>query len=284
MDAKRNERRGMVLILFCTLLWSISGVMIKWIPWPAPAIAGVRSLLAGCVMAAYMRAAKIAFRLDRTSLLNGAIMSAMFLCFTLANKLTTAANAIVIQSSAPVFVLVYNVLFRKKPARALDVITVALTMIGITMFFLDKLSSGQLLGNAVALVSGVLLAATYIVTCGAPQATCMSGIVIAHGITALVGIPFLLSAGVQFTGAAVGGVLLLGIVQLGIPYILYALAVQHCPPLAVSLIGMSEAVFNPIWVVLFTGEAPGAVALCGAALVLCSIAFWAVRSQRRAGI
>ena len=79
---------------------------------------------------------------------------------------------------------------------------------------------------------------------------------------------------------AVGRILLLGVVQLGIPYVLYGIAVQHCPPLAASLIGMLEAIFNPIWVFIATGEAPSPLSLMGAALVLFSIAFWAIWSQR----
>lgn len=275
-----QERKGMLLILLCTLLWSISGLMIKQIPWSGPAIAGGRSLIAGCVMALYIRFSGLKFRMDRPALLSGVLLSAVFLTFTIANKLTTAANAIVIQASSPAFVLLYNVLFRKQRARALDIVTVVLTLIGITIFFLDQLSPGRLLGNLIALSSGVLLAAVYIITCGAPKQSCMNGILLAHGLTAVIGIPFALFGHAPFTMDIAGRLLLLGVVQLGIPYVLYGLAVQYCPPLAVSLIGMMEAIFNPLWVFLGTGERPSALALLGGAMVLLTIAFWAVQTQR----
>lgn len=280
MDRTANERRGMALLFLCTLLWSISGVLIKQVPWNAAVIAGFRSLIAGGVMALYMRVTGIRFRLDQTAIRSGLLLSGMFLCFTLANKLTTAANAIVIQSSAPAFVLVYNAAFRRQRIRRLDLITVLLTLLGISLFFLDQLSPGRLLGNLVALLAGILLAGSYIVTCGAPQQSAMNGILLAHGITALVGIPMAFLFDTPFTAAAVTRILLLGVVQLGIPYVLYGIAVQHCPPLAASLIGMMEAVFNPLWVFLVTGEAPSLLALFGGALVLLSIAHWAVRQQR----
>lgn len=282
MTTKLQERQGMLLLLLCTLMWSISGVLIKQIPWNAAVIAGCRSLLAGGVMALYIHFMRLGFGIDRTAVLSGVLMAAMFLSFTLANKLTTAANAIVIQSCAPVFVLVYNVAFRRQRIRRVDLLTVILTLVGISIFFFDQLTPGRLLGNAVALLAGVLLAAVYITTCGAPQKSCMNGILLAHMITALIGIPLALVFDTPITGGAVGRIVLLGIVQLGIPYVLYGIAVQHCPPLAASLIGMAEAVFNPVWVFLVTGEAPSPLALVGGALVLCSIAFWAVRQQRLA--
>lgn len=275
-----TKTRGMALLLLCTLMWSISGLLIKQIPWNAAVIAGFRSLLAGGVMALYIRVSGLRFHIDAVAIKSSVLLASMFLSFTLANKLTTAANAIVIQSSAPAFVLLYSAVFRKQRVRRLDIITVALTLIGIAVFFFDQMTPGRLWGNFVALFAGVLLAGTYIVTCGAPKVSCMNGILLAHMLTAAVGIPLAFVIDTPATGGAVWRIALLGIVQLGIPYVLYGLAVQDCPPLAVSLIGMTEAIFNPAWVLLFTGEMPGAAALLGGALVLCSITFWIVRSQR----
>lgn len=270
----------MILLLICTLMWSISGVLIKQIPWNAAVIAGFRSLIAGGVMALYIKITGLAFRIDAIAVRSGVLMGAMFLSFTLANKLTTAANAIVIQSSAPVFVLLYQAVVRKQRISRIDWIAVLLTLAGISLFFFDQLSPGLLLGNLIALLAGILLAGTYIVTCGAPKQSCMNGILLAHGLTAVVGILFAFVFPPQLDGSSMLRVLLLGVVQLGIPYVLYGIAVQHCPPLAASLLGITEAVFNPLWVFLATGEAPSAMALVGAALVLCSIAGWVLLKQR----
>jgi len=280
MVEKAKEKQGMLLMAACALLWSISGVLIKSNPWHWALIAGSRSLLAAGVMALFLRVRRIPFRINRVSITSGIIMATMFLSFTLANKLTTAANAIVIQSCAPVFILLYNVVVRKTGARAVDVTAVALTALGILLFFLDQLTPGRLLGNAVALFSGILLAAVYIITCGMDNASCLSGVLIAHLITASVGLPFALGTDAQLSGAAIASIALLGIVQLGIPYILYGLAVQHCPPLALSLIGLLEAVFNPLWVFWFSGESPSPTALLGGALVLLSLAAWTVLGNR----
>lgn len=280
MEEKRLERRGMAMILLCTLMWSISGVLIKSVPWNPLAIAGGRSLIAGTVMALYMRATGVRFVLHRRAVLGALAMSGMFFCFTAANKLTTAANAIVIQSTAPVFILLYNGVFRRQRIRAHDALAVAVTLGGIAIFFFDELSPGHLLGNAVALVSGILLAAVYIVNGDGEQDARMSGILLSHMLTALVGLPLVFVTRAPLTAQALGGVVLMGVVQLGIPYVLFALAMRHCPPLAGSLIGLAEAVFNPLWVALATGEVPSPLALCGGVLVLVTLALWAIRSQR----
>lgn len=279
MARMSKEKQGMLLLVVCSLLWSISGVMIKGIPWEAPVIAGFRSLFAGGVMAVYIRVSGMRFRVSRVSAVTAVTMSCMFLCFTLANKLTTAANAIVIQASSPVFVLLYNVIAKKQRARRLDVLTVVLTFIGISLFFLEQMDGGMLLGNLIALFSGVLLAATYITTYAAKPEERMNGILLSHLLTALIGIPFAFVTPFSIAAAPALGVLVLGVVQLGIPYMLFGLAVQHCPPLACSLIGMLEAVFNPIWVFLYTGERPSFLSLLGGVLVLASIAYWAIHSQ-----
>lgn len=280
MKQGMNERKGMLLLVVCSLLWSISGVIIKVIPWNAAVIAGFRSLISALVMAAYIKKSGLRFMMSRNSIISSLMMCGMFLCFIAANKLTTAANAIVIQACAPVFVLVYNVLFNRQRIRRLDLITAVLTFVGIAVFFLDQMEGGMLLGNLVALISGVFLAGTYITSYNANEEERMNGILGAHVLTALIGIPFVLFVDTPMSPEAVIGILVLGIVQLGIPYLLFGIAVQYCKPLACSLIGMLEAVFNPIWVFLFTGERPSLLALMGGVLVLVAIANWVVRSQQ----
>ena len=270
----------MLLLILCTLLWSISGVMIKTIPWHAFVLAGGRSLIAGGVMAVYIKARGLRFTINRTSLLAAAMLSGTFLTFVPATKMTTAANAIVIQASAPVFVLIYNGFFRKQRVSRLDAFAVLFTILGISLFFFEQIGGGQFLGNLLALVSGITLAGTYIITCGAEEDERMSGILFAHLFTAVIGLPFALFNATPLGFDPVFRVVLLGVVQLGIPYVLFGIAVRHCPPLACSLICLPEAVFNPTWVFLFTGERPSTLSLFGGALVLITIGAWAFLSQR----
>ncbi len=99
----------------------------------------------------------------------------------------------------------------------------------------------------------------------------------------MLGIPFLLATGTPVLNAAsVGSVLFLGVLQLGIPYILYAKAAAHCPPLACCLLGAIEPLLNPLWVFLFDGERPGAMALIGGAVVIATVTIWTALGEKSA--
>ncbi|MCL1796495.1 MAG: DMT family transporter, partial [Clostridia bacterium] len=188
----KGQRNGMLLLGLCTLLWSMSGVFIKTIPWHALVLAGSRGLIAGCVMALYFKFRCLRLVLNRTSLSAAVMLGATFLTFVSATKMTTAANAIVIQASSPVFVLLYNGFARKQRVVRRDVIAVLITLLGVSLFFLEQIGGGYFLGNLLALVSGVTLAATYVITCGAKEEERMSGILLSHLFTAAVGLPFAL--------------------------------------------------------------------------------------------
>lgn len=280
MGGSRAEKRAILMMVICSSLWSIAGIFIKLIPWNALVIAGWRSLIAAVCIVVYMRFGGLRLRLNRSSLICGVSLSLTFLAFVSANKLTTAANAIVLQFTAPVFILILSaIVFKQRFARA-DVITVALTMGGISLFFFDQLAPGNLLGNFVAIFAGFTLAGMYIATGRTDEESRMSGILLGHLFTAAVGIPMMLVFDTPITTPAVLSILTLGILQLGIPYVLYGIAVKNCPPLVCSLLGAIEPLLNPVWVFLFTHERPGMFALVGGAIVIVTITLWCVRRDK----
>lgn len=276
-----NQKRGILYMTICGALWSIAGIFIKLIPWHALTIAGFRSLVAGLSVAVFMLFTKRKFLFNRQSLLSGVFLCLTFLSFVSANKLTTAANAIVLQFTAPVFILILSALFLGQSFRRADVITVVLTLGGISLFFFDSLSPGNLLGNIVGIMAGFFMAIMYICVGRCDDECRMSGILLGHLFTALVGIPTMFLFDTPFTPAAVSSILILGLVQLGIPYILYGLAIQYCSPLMCSLIGAVEPLLNPVWVAIFDGEVPGLFALLGGVVVIATISVWCVWNSRQ---
>ena len=152
---------------------------------------------------------------------------------------------------------------------------------GITLFFFDQLGPSTLLGNLVAIAAGMFMAGMYmnIGTLAAEER--FSAILIGQSFTFLVGLPFVFLTKPVFTGAALASILVLGVFQLGISYILYAKAAENCPPLACCLLGALEPMLNPVWVFLFDGERPGLFALIGAVIVIGSITVWTVLGQRK---
>lgn len=280
---KNLKHRAIILMLICSSLWSIAGIFIKLIPWNPLVIAGFRSLVASLVVVVYMKARKQKMIFNRDAFVSGIFLCATFLCFVTANKLTTAANAIILQFTAPIFILVLSAVFFKQKFIHADIIAVIATTCGIALFFFDQLSPGKLLGNIIGILSGLFMGLMFIFTGRTTDDNArMSGIFLGHLFTAVVGVPAAFFFPTPVSTTAVLSILALGIVQLGIPYVLYGIAVKNCPPLVCSLLGALEPLLNPVWVFLFTGEAPGAFAFVGGAVVIVSITCWCVYCDRLA--
>ena len=296
MDTKR-KRRAMLLMVITAVMWSMGGIFIKLISWSPFLIAGVRSAISGSVMALFMLQQGIRFRWNRYSFGAGIGLSFSATLFTIANKLTTAANAIVLQYTAPIFILVLSALLLRQKLVRREIAVVAITMIGMVLFFFDQLSPGNILGNILGILAGIFLALMFVMVGagGDDDPTRMSGILIAHCMTAVIGIPIGLAAtagllpGGSFAAIGPSGaaavsplgleilyVVILGVFQLGIPYVLYAIASKDCPPLACSLIGMLEPLLNPVWVAILIGEMPGMYALIGACIIIATVTWWCI--------
>ena len=133
-------------------------------------------------MAGYMKKESVAFKMNRYSLFAGIGLGLSATLFTVANKLTTAANAIVLQYTAPVFILILSaILFREKMKKK-EVGVVLVTMAGMVLFFLDQLSPGNVVGNILGILAGVFLGLMFVMVGkgGDDDSTRMSGILIAH--------------------------------------------------------------------------------------------------------
>lgn len=280
MASTKSEKRAILLMASCAGLWSIAGIFIKLIPWNSLVIAGLRSLIAAIVVAVYMRTTKKQIKINRSSVIGGIFIAGTFLAFVSANKLTTAANAIVLQFTSPVFILIISALVFHQRFRKSDLVAVVVTLFGISLFFFDKLGAGNLLGNCLGILAGLFMAGMYVVTGRTDEDSRMSGILLGHIFTALIGVPMIFFFPTPVTSSAVLSILALGIVQLGIPYIFYGLAVKSCPPLACSLIGAIEPLLNPVWVFLFSGEAPGVYALFGGTIVIFAVTGWCIWRDR----
>ena len=231
MENYDKQKLSILMMVVCSIMWSIGGIFIKLIPWNPLVIAGARSLLAGSVMALFMRYSKISFQGNRRSLLGGILLTLTFLSFVTANKLTTTANATVLQFTSPVFILILSAVILKQRFRKEDVIAVSITLLGISLFFFDELSPGSLLGNIIGIFSGVFLGGMFLAVGTATQEERMSGILIGHLITAAIGLPVIVVTDSPISANIIAYVFILGILQLGIPYVLMGLAMRYCPPL-----------------------------------------------------
>jgi len=278
----KKENKAIIEMLVCAALWSTAGIFIKLLPWNGFAVAGLRSLIAGLTMAAYMLIKKYRYALNRRTLVSGIFTACVYTCFVVSNKLTTAANAIVLQFTSPVFLVVFSALFLKQRIRRADIAVVVMTLLGIALFFLDQLKPGYLLGNLVAIGAGMFMAGMFMTVGEMEGEERFSAIVTGQFITFLAGLPFIVITRPAFTPGAALSILALGVFQLGISYILYVKASRYCPPLACCLLGAVEPLLNPVWVFLFDGERPGFFALIGSVVVVASVTVWCVFGKEKA--
>lgn len=276
-----KERRGMLMMLCCAIMWSLSGVLTKLTPWNAFVISAMRSAVAALVLYIYIRATKGRVVFSKMSWLLAIDVACIFMLYMPAVKLTSAANAIVLQYTAPIYVLLFCALFYKQKVKRADILAVALTFAGIALFFMDQLAGGSLLGNLMALCSGVFLAGMFLLGDRVTQEERLSGLLLAQLLTVVAGVPFMFFTTVEINGTYLLYILIHGVVQLGVPYLLYTQAVRACSPLTCSLISVIEPLLNPIWVFLALGESPSPLSLVGMAVVLITITLWCVWSEKQ---
>jgi drug/metabolite transporter (DMT)-like permease len=258
------RRHAVVLLVLCAVLWSTGGLLIKSIAWPALAVAGLRSALAAAVLLLALREWR-----GRWSwwLVSGALAgAASMLGFVLATKLTTAANAIFLVYTAPLYVALLSPWVLCEPIRGDDWLTLLLAVLGMGCFCVEQLTWDGWVGNLCALGSG--LATAWLVVCLRKHTTTspLLMLVLANALVAIVGVPFMFAAWPD--PVSWGLLLLAGVGQLGVPLVLYGKVIPHVRALEAVLIPVLEPVLNPLWVWLLVGEVPSGWALLGGTLVL----------------
>lgn len=275
-----KENKAMLLMLTCATLWSIGGIFIKLLPWNPFAIASLRSLFAGLTVWLYIITKRYRIILNRRTIVSALFMSALYLCFVCANKLTTAANAIVLQFTSPIFIVIISALVFKERIKRRDLVAVIFTLAGISLFFFDKLEGGYLTGNLLAILAGALMACMYICIGKAKSEERFSSILLAQVFVFLAGLPFIITTQPQLSGLPLLYIIILGVFQIGLPYILYAKSTEHCPPLACCLLGAAEPLLNPLWVFIFNGEKPGVFAFIGGIAVIITVTLWCAIKEK----
>ncbi|MFI5382319.1 MAG: DMT family transporter [Tepidisphaerales bacterium] len=273
------HRRSVVLLLLAALCWSLGGVLIKSIAWPPLAVASGRGLIA-VLFLVMLRARTLHFTWSRVQLGAALAYALTTVLFVSATKLTTAANAILIQYSAPVYVALFGAWFLHERSTRADWLTIAVVFAGMGLFLYDGLRFSGLTGNLVAMGSGVSFAAMILLLRKQKDGSPLESIILGNVLAFLCGLPWLRHApGLPPAGWI--ALALLGIVQLGVSYLLYATAIKHVSALEAVLISVIEPILNPVWVMLVLGERPSPVALAGGAIVVGAITWRAVVSVRR---
>ena len=263
------QRKGVLCVFLASVLYSIGGLCIKLIPWGGMSINGARNLISVFVIGAYLMWTHHKLRMNRFIVLGALCVCGTNALFCLANKMTTAANTIVLQFTAPIFVLLLTIFFWKKKPQRLDLITCVFVLAGVVCFFVDSLEMGGTVGNILALLSGLTYAGVFLLN-DMPNSDPICSVFWGDILSVFLGLPFLVQETV-FTPTVITSMLILGIFQVALAYILMCIGLKTTPAVTASLISGIEPVLNPILVAVFYGERIGSMALAGAVIVIASV-------------
>ncbi len=291
LESNQNAKfPPIAFVLLAVLLWSSGGVLIKFTTLDAFAVNLGRSLFAAITVAVFTY--KKGLKLDGFTLLTSFLYAGTLTCFVYANKTTTAANAIFLQYTAPIYILILAPFVLKEKFRASDLITVVVCLAGMSLFFLEpqtganKLASNVFVGNIAALASGVFFG-LYFVLLRHPRSleNKNPAVSVFYGniIIVLLMLPLILNdPPVQVNSADVLAILFLGVFQIGIAYILFTKGIaEGVRSLDASIVGFIEPLLNPIWVFLVLGERPNQWAILGGAIIMAAVIFHTVKSNRK---
>ncbi len=266
-------------VFLASVCFSTGGLFIKLIPWSALAINGARNLIGAAVIGIYLLLSHRKIVFSKSVFIGALSMIGVTTFYAVANKLTTAANTIVLQFTAPVFVMLFMAFFyHRKPVKR-DVLTCCAVLLGVVLFFIDGIRAGNLAGNLIAILSGVCYAGVFMMNTG-KNADAISSCFLGQ-LTAGVLFTPLCFRETDFSTPVLLAVTALGAVQVGGAYILFSIGIRHVPAVTASLITGLEPIMNPLLVAVFYHEKITALSLAGAVVVVASIILYNIQLAKK---
>ncbi len=263
-----DHKKGLIAVFVAAILWSTGGLFIKLISLDAMELSFFRCVFAAIVFALIFR--KEVFYANGFAFINAILYTGVLILFVLATKTTTAANAIFLQYTAPIYILIFEPLINKTPFEKINIITIIICFSGMILFFMGELSPGHLEGNIFALLSGLAFASFMIGMRKNKAKHQFSSIFYGNVLVALISLPFIFDIQ-MLTFSDLWMVAFLGIFQIGIAYAIFSYGLKRVYAIEASLIGMIEPVLNPVWVFFGYGETPSFMAIIGGLIIITTI-------------
>lgn len=271
-NTNNQHLKAVGLLIATAILWSFGGILIKLVNWNPVAIAGMRSGIASLLILTVIKKPKWNWNIYKSFGVAAYVLS--LILFVTASKLTTAANAILLQYTAPVYIAVFGRYILNEKTEGIDWLFIGVIVGGMLLFFLDDLDIGNLKGNILAILCGVAFAFNVMFIRKQKDESPVEIVFWGNIFTFIISIPFMFKSTPDSKGWM--GLILLGVVQIGISYILYVKAIKNVTALEGVLIPMIEPILNPLWVFIFIEERPGKWALIGGVIVLTAVTLRAV--------
>jgi DME family drug/metabolite transporter len=263
-----EHNKGILAVFITAILWSSGGLLIKLISLNAMQLSFFRCSIAALVFALLFR--KKLLIVNGLTFINAVFYAAVLTTFVIATKTTTAANAIFLQSTAPIYVLIFEPIINKTKLERINVITILVCFIGMIFFFIGEISPGDLQGNLVALISGITFAAFFLGMKKNGKEYQQSSIFYGNIFVALLCIPFILDLE-PMSFNDIWMVTFLGVFQIAFAYALFSYGLKRILAVEASILSMFEPVLNPVWVLIGYGEIPTFTAAIGGGIIILAI-------------
>jgi len=268
--------RHRALVLAAALLFSTGGAAIKWAGLTGWQIASGRSAVAAIALYLVMPEARRAWSWRLVPV--AAAYAATLVTFALANRLTTSADAIFLQATAPLYILLLGPWLLKERVTRADVVYMAVVLAGMAVFFLGSESAVATApdppkGNILAAASGVCFALVVVglrwLSRGGKQDAGVATVALGNVLAALSTLPMALPCA-TLAGRDIAILLYLGVVQIGLAYLCLTRGIGHVPAVESGTLLMLEPAMNPVWTWMVHGERPGGWALAGGMVIIFS--------------
>ena len=277
MDSQKKVL-GTVCMLLAAILFSLGGLLIKLVPWNPMAINGTRNAIACMVIGCYILVTHHKIRFNFTVACGAVCLFAVTTLYAAANKMTSAGNTIVLQYTAPIWIIVLMYLFfRKKPGKA-EMAAVLVVLAGILCFFFESLSSGKWLGDVLAILSGIFYAGVFMLN-SFEKGDALSSVFFGQLLSAILLSPFVRFE-TEFGMSTLAAIFVLGSLQVGVAYIFFTTGTKYTDPVTASIIGALEPILNPVLVAIFYGEMLGKLSLVGAAIVILGVLVYSLQQLK----
>lgn len=263
-----DHSKGMFAVFITALLWSSGGLLIKLITLTPMQLSFFRCLIAAIVFGIIF--GKKVLKVNKLAILNAVFYATVLTSFVIATKTTTAANAIFLQSTAPIYVLIFEPIISKTKWEKINIITIAVCFLGMILFFTGELAPGHFEGNIVALLSGAAFAAFFLGMKKNEKEYQQSAIFYGNIIVALICIPFILELE-KLSFSDLWMVSFLGVFQIAVAYAIFTYGIKRILAVEASIISMFEPVLNPFWVFIGYGEVPTIYAIIGGIIIISAI-------------
>lgn len=273
-----NNKKGILFAAIAATSFSMGGLLVKLIPWGALSIISGRCVFSSLFIAAFFIFNKQKLVINKTTIFGAVLVMLNMVTYVLANKLTTAANTIVLEYTAPVYIIIFNMIFLKQKPTKLKIFTVLFVLIGIVLVMAGSIGVGGMLGNVVAAANGVVYALS-MMNNNFEGGDSLSSTLMGHIMCMFVGLPSLVNE-TNFSSNVLIYVVILGILQAGLGYLMMALSTKYTDPLTVSLVAYIEPILNPIWVLVFYNEKISLLSVVGIVTVLSTIFVYTYQSNK----